>query len=35
MTGSSPLTPQEREQAFRRATSGFVKHNAGDCGKGE
>ena len=28
MSGPVPLTPQEREQAFRKATSGFAKHYA-------
>ncbi|MEL7197919.1 MAG: hypothetical protein AAGL10_06355 [Pseudomonadota bacterium] len=34
MSGSTPLSPQEREQAFRRATSGFAKRFAEEIENG-
>lgn len=34
MSGSTPLSPQEREQAFKRATSGFARRYADEIAKG-
>ncbi|MXO69042.1 hypothetical protein GRI72_09415 [Altererythrobacter marinus] len=34
MTGSKPLTPDEKAQAFRRATSGFEKRFAEQISRG-
>jgi len=34
MTGSKPLSPDEKALAFRRATSGFPKHYADEIERG-